>query len=247
MKKIFRKKETESNNFWMSYTDLMSGFLVVFIIISIVSYSKYSSLFDTFKGLDSDEIEQKFTEMSAELDSLKGANLKNLILEYKDVFYTNDAISATFDEVRGSIIISTNNQEKYLFKSGNDNFEPELEMYLNSIYKPLVKKTIQLWNDYNCRNLELRIEGHTDPNSLSGCGRGTNDSFLENLKLSSERANKVYNYILKGDLTDSEREFVKENMISVGYSFSDRVKQKNIDDFSKDPASRRIEFRIITK
>lgn len=29
MKKLFKKDSGEEHNFWMSYTDLMSGFLVV--------------------------------------------------------------------------------------------------------------------------------------------------------------------------------------------------------------------------
>jgi hypothetical protein len=38
MKLLFGKNKGEEHNFWMSYTDLMSGFLIVFIITSLVAY-----------------------------------------------------------------------------------------------------------------------------------------------------------------------------------------------------------------
>ena len=41
MRHLFRKKSEEEHNFWMSYTDLMSGFLIVFIIASLIAYSDY--------------------------------------------------------------------------------------------------------------------------------------------------------------------------------------------------------------
>jgi hypothetical protein len=36
MKKLFGKSKGEEHNFWMSYTDLMSGFLIIFIIASLI-------------------------------------------------------------------------------------------------------------------------------------------------------------------------------------------------------------------
>ena len=58
-RKIFHRNEDGEHNFWMSYTDLMSGFLVVFIIISAVMYKNY---------------QDKTRESNA--------SLKNLIVEY---------------------------------------------------------------------------------------------------------------------------------------------------------------------
>ena len=39
MRRVFNKKSEDEHNFWMSYTDLMSGFLIVFIIASLIAYS----------------------------------------------------------------------------------------------------------------------------------------------------------------------------------------------------------------
>lgn len=41
MKKLFNKSTSDNGNSWMSYTDLMSGFLIVFIIASLIAYKGY--------------------------------------------------------------------------------------------------------------------------------------------------------------------------------------------------------------
>lgn len=66
----------------------------------------------------------------------------------------------------GVVILTHNNPQKYLFASGKDTMEVVLERYLYNIRKPLVVKTMELWKEHNYKNVELRIEGHTDPNGL---------------------------------------------------------------------------------
>lgn len=227
MNSLLKKDVGEEHNFWMSYTDLMSGFLVAFIIISAVMYKNY----------------QDKTKES-------NASLKNLIFEYEDVFIMDDpSVKVEFDEDRGSIILTHAVPDSFLFASGKAYFQKSLETYLNKIRKPLVQKTMTIWKEHNYKNVELRIEGHTDPNGIwLGTVRGSDESFLQNLDLSSQRANNVYHYIFNTpSLTEEEKEFVKKNMISVGYSFSRRVRSNDVADTQKDAMSRRIEFRIISK
>lgn len=241
MKHLFSKKMGEEHNFWMSYTDLMSGFLIVFILISIIMFQYYNDM-----KRRNEDYQAKLADMNHTVDSLKGANLKNLIYEYGTVFQSNQYINIEFDYSRGSIVLTHQNSNNDLFPKGEDEFQPELKEYLDEIRISLVEKTNELWKRRNDANLELRIEGHTDPDG-KGSIRGSDDSFLYNLDLSSKRANRVYRYILDRGLNTTQREFVKKNMISVGYSFSRRVASGDIDDKEKDASSRRIEFRIISK
>lgn len=241
MKSLFSKYSGEEHNFWMSYTDLMSGFLIVFIIISIIMFKYYDGM-----KTKNEEYKVKLGKLSQTVDSLKGANLKNLIYEYRTVFHSNQYINIEFDSSRGSIVLTHQNSNNDLFPKGKAEFQPELREYLDEIRLPLVDKTMNLWKRRNYTNVELRIEGHTDPDGKESV-RGSDDSFLYNLDLSSQRANRVYRYILDRELNSEQREFVKKNMISVGYSFSSRVVSKDIDDKEKDASSRRIEFRIISK
>ena len=46
MKHLFGKDKGEEHNFWMSYTDLMSGFLIVFIIAALVFYNQRNNYID---------------------------------------------------------------------------------------------------------------------------------------------------------------------------------------------------------
>lgn len=230
MKHLFGKNNGEEHNFWMSYTDLMSGFLIVFIICSIVTYNNYS---------------EKSKECERQLDSIRYlSSLKNQILEYKGIFPETDEIKVSFNTLRGSIVLTHKDPSKDLFGKGEHEVKSPLKEYLDNICIGLVRKTMKLDTMYN--NVELRIEGHTDP-TWDGTYRGSDKSFINNLDLSSKRANAVYERILNGKLNDIQREFVKKNMISVGYSFSERVQKNNVDTVSLDPASRRIEFRIISK
>lgn len=44
-----RNQEEEGHNFWQNYTDLMSGFLIVFIIASLVAYHHYQAEKEKFR------------------------------------------------------------------------------------------------------------------------------------------------------------------------------------------------------
>jgi outer membrane protein OmpA-like peptidoglycan-associated protein len=91
---------------------------------------------------------------------------------------------------------------------------------------------------------EIRIEGHTD----------SKGEYLDNLNLSSGRALKVQEYILKGlskrSYTVKFQGFVKRNSIACGYSSSrllDSTSHHIIQSHLPEDRdkSRRVEFRVI--
>ena len=270
MKKLFKKDSGEEQNFWMSYTDLMSGFLVVFIILSAILYKIYTQKVADAEKAHADamvkqelyenalaSLEQANIDLEKEktnaqqqadlIDSLKQNNLKNLIKRYRDVFVYDDNVKVSFDTIRGSIILTHRDAKKDLFIQDNKPvMRNELKHYLQRIGSPLISRTMAIWKEQNKKNIELRIEGHTDP-TWNG-ERGSDYGYIKNLELSSGRANLVYSYIFNNcNLTPEQKEFAQKQIISVGYSFSDRVQKNNIHDKSPDPSSRRIEFRIISK
>ena len=115
MKKLFKKDFGEEHNFWMSYTDLMSGFLVVFIILSAILYNHYNDkVAETEKAQQEAVVKQKLYEEALAslerasldleqqadiIDSLKQNNLKNLIRRYHDVFVYDEYVKVTFDTI----------------------------------------------------------------------------------------------------------------------------------------------------
>ena len=48
MSRINFRNDGEEHNFWQNYTDLMSGFLIVFIVASLVAYSSYMRYVDLY-------------------------------------------------------------------------------------------------------------------------------------------------------------------------------------------------------
>lgn len=266
MRSYFKKEGGEEHNFWMSYTDLMSAFLVVFIILSAILYNqyteksekaeteekKYKEALDFLKstGNDKDSLIIIVNNLKSIIDSLNQHDLKNQIMRFKDIFPDNDYIKVDFDTIRGSIKLMprSSDPKKDLFAQGQSTMKPELRNYIgNVVGKKLIARTMEICKSSGYSNIELRIEGHTDP-TWDAQNRGTDYSFMRNLFLSSERANNVYEHIFyNSDLSTDQQLFAKKNMISIGYSFSSRIQLGDIDDKSKDAASRRIEFRIISK
>lgn len=215
-----RKNQEEEHSFWMSYMDLMSGFLVIFIVISVLVFNEYMDI--------------------------REMNLQNLVNKYEGVFVDDPNVAYKIDDERGSIVLTHKNKSLSLFAFGSDTLNPVFAEYMDKITVNLVRRTMEVWDEYKLKNIELRIEGHTDP--VWGGVRNSDDGYIANLSLSSLRANAVYKYILECDaLTDEQREFVKKNMISIGYSYSHRLSEGNVNDRSFDASSRRIEFRIISK
>lgn len=83
MSKLFFRKNGEEHNFWQNYTDLMSGLLIVFIIISFVEYSYFKDYAAVCHkmGVDEDNIEdvkvsvdmyKKINEFQKSLKDIKG-------------------------------------------------------------------------------------------------------------------------------------------------------------------------------
>lgn len=287
MKKLFKKDSGEEHNFWMSYTDLMSGFLVVFIILSAILFNhfsrksgeaeeskimydslivKYNNAIEDLKnsGRDIDsclvanaELRSKTDSLTHVIDSLRKNDMKNLVLQYSEFAGIKGDIRVVVDKSKGSIVLYHKNNEE-LFSSGGSVPQKALKEFLNLYGKSIITKTISLKQRYP--SIELRIEGHADPNGIRDKRTGyvprygSEDSFIGNMKLSSERANSVYSYLYNDknvSLTEIEKEFLRNHAISVGYSFSERIKNGTHLDKTTygylDDASRRIEFRIIAK
>jgi outer membrane protein OmpA-like peptidoglycan-associated protein len=105
---------------------------------------------------------------------------------------------------------------------------------LNKIYSDSTKKTIIK---------EVRIEGHTDKDG----------DYFSNLKLSSNRARKVQEYIMRSkkyrDYDYKFRLFMTDNFLSCGYSYAKLLNSRgkrteNVKDADKGK-SRRVEFRVL--
>ena len=276
MKKLFKKDSGEEHNFWMSYTDLMSGFLVVFIILSAILFNhfsrksgeaeeskimydslivKYNNAIEDLKnsGRDIDsclvanaELRSKTDSLTHVIDSLRKNDMKNLVLQDSEFAGIKGDSRVVVDKSKGSIVLYHKNNEE-LFSSGGSVPQKALKEFLNIYGKNIIAKTISLKQRYP--SIELRIEGHTDPVGQYGQEYGGDASFVYNMGLSSQRANSIYSYLYnsqKVSLNEQEKAFLRNHAISVGYSFSERIKNGTHSSRTTyghlDDASRRIEY-----
>ena len=76
MKRLTFHNDGEEHNFWQNYTDLMSGFLIVFIIASLVAYSSYKIYVDLYH-------EKGITEANVN-DIIINAELYEKIRDFQD-------------------------------------------------------------------------------------------------------------------------------------------------------------------
>jgi len=221
---MFWKKIDEENPYWISFTDLMSGFMVIFILVSLFLFAKENT--------------------TPQVDPLKGkyAELVNVFRE-KFSYIPEIDVDTTNAVIR---FLITENEETAFFQRAEREptkyCEEVLDKFIPVFYDELrkIKETAQ--DSFNIR--EIRIEGHTD----------SQGEYLYNLKLSSQRALKVQEYIVRGlskrRYPDNFQDFVKENSIACGYSFSHTLDKNGKptsqtglpEDFDK---SRRVEFRIL--
>ena len=76
MKRLNLHNDGEEHNFWQNYTDLMSGFLIVFIVASLVAYSSYKIYVDLYH-------EKGITEANVN-DIIINAELYEKIRDFQD-------------------------------------------------------------------------------------------------------------------------------------------------------------------
>ena len=134
MSKLNFKNEGEEHNFWQNYTDLMSGFLVVFIITSIVAwwgylevtgplgggsgdikvtitqYRKIKAFQEAQKSLESEyfHYNEKFQRFECKSDIMFAPNLANIPSDKEEVFIKagQELVNTILSKFKESVNIS---------------------------------------------------------------------------------------------------------------------------------------------
>lgn len=218
---MFRKTADEENPYWISFTDLMSGFMVIFILVSLFLFAK-TDIVDPLKG--------KYAELVKTFDD----KFREIPEIYVDT--VNAAIRFMITENKETAFFQKKEREPTAY------CEDVLDKFIPIFYDEVLKLHSVAKDSFKIR--EIRIEGHTD----------SDGNYLYNLKLSSQRALKVQEYIVRGlskrGYSRDFQDFVRKNSIACGYSFShpldkngNPTSQTNLpEDLDK---SRRVEFRIL--
>lgn len=225
---MFSKRDEEEQSHWISFTDLVSGFMIVFIVVSLVALGQINPK----PPIEPNTTEGKYKEITE--------NFANRLSGWQAVEIADNAtIRFSVKSTSPSPLFRpTQSRPTAYFISILDRFLP---IYFDEMNKLFLQQDSQ-----NFVIHEIRIEGHTDPAGI----------YLQNLALSSNRALEVQKYILQHPemrkYNAGFQKFMEKNSIACGYSFSrtldsngrivDPVKDRKVVNFDK---SRRVEFRIL--
>ena len=217
---VLMNKHKQVENHWMSISDMMSALMIIFLFIAISFMIKVNE-----QKKDMDKIIRESKQVKIEI-------YEALNKEFRDDFsqwgaeLDQKTLSVRFKEP--DVLFKPNSsriEEKFIVIL--DDFFPR---YLKVLNNPKFKDSIQ----------EVRIEGHTSSEWRGDLG--TDKAYLENMRLSQERARSGLTYVFGLKLPE-QRDWLIKHLTANGLSFSQRIENDGKENFEK---SRRVEFRIRT-
>ena len=224
-------KKGNTDNNWVSLSDMMTVLMVIFLLISVSYLMKIQD-----EKKNQDEI---FEEFKATKEKLY-AELEN---EFKDDFKDWKV------ELDKDLSIKFTNPD-VLFQSGRAEIRPNFETILNEFLPRYFN--ILLKDEYRERISEIRIEGHTD---AVPAPQFDSDPYIGNIKLSQMRSAEVLKHFRRMDyfqnLSNTEEQQLQFWLTANGLSYGRTLdSNKQLTAISGNPAnneySRRVEFRIVT-
>lgn len=216
---------------WMSFSDIMTGLMVIFMFIAI-SYIV--------------EVQKKQQERDIIFEEFK-ATKEMLYAELEKEF--KDDFKEWKVELDKDLSIKFTNPD-VLFQSGKSdirtNFAQILDEFLPRYFN------ILLQTKYTDKITEIRIEGHTD---VVPAPQYDSDPYIGNVKLSQLRSAEVLKYFRNmpyyeqlSDSTEQQLQFwITANGLSYGRTLDSEKQLTAISgNLINNEFSRRVEFRIIT-
>jgi len=220
----------KKDSHWIPLADLMTALMVIFLFMSI----SYMALMEK-KQNEQNKIFKNYEESKVLLYNELKETFKNDFKKWHLKLDQDLSIKFTNPQV--------------LFPTGKSEITP----YFQSVLTDFLPKylSVVLQEKYKDKISEIRIEGHTDTRPIGL----TNDPYIDNMKLSQDRARNVLAYLriqtCFTKLDSNEQERLQYWLTANGLSYGRTVdKNYKITFDSKQPVdedkSRRVEFRIVT-
>lgn len=248
-------QNTESSNYDLSISDLMAALCCVFIIIMVATtgslLKEKDFLTNTAASLQKELAALKVKNKTA--DAYR-ATQHDLFIDLNKEF--KDDLSrwhATIDPDTLSIRFSSDAG----FRPRSATLNPNYKNILNEFFPKLVK--ILKKREYKNIVEEVRIEGFTAPDVTAIGGAGSENDYIEGIKLSQERTKNVLLYCLENtnyttsnsaESESAQKKWVRNHIVSNGYSLTRPLNRNNTicaqGDKIDKAKTRRVEFRIKT-
>ncbi|MDE0009613.1 MAG: OmpA family protein [Candidatus Poribacteria bacterium] len=233
---LFNRQEQETEEHWVSISDVMAGLMVIFLFIAIsymlnvrlkadeiiVYKNEIEKLLDAYKNLQSD----LYKELHAEFEgsSTKKRQFRTVWRGHLDMETLSIRFQKPFTQGDAAVPIA--------FKNVLRNFFPR---YVAILTKP----------EYRDEVAEIRIEGHTSSEWHDRVGLDV--AYYNNMELSQNRARNVLQYVLeiRNRKIIQNKECIKKYLTANGLSSSKLIFDP--DGNQNRERSRRVEFRVVTK
>ena len=228
--KLFNRQAQETEEHWVSISDVMAGLMVIFLFIAI-SYM-----------VNANEKTKRITELKVKVANLLDAyrNLQRALSEELQREFESDLVKWT-----GYLDMETLSiRFKKPFTQGDATVPNSFKNVLHNFFP----RYIAILTEYKDDIAEIRIEGHT---SSEWHHEATLDeAYFNNMELSQNRSRNVLRYVLgiKNPKISQNKAWIKENMTANGLSSSqpilDAIGELLVENKEE---SRRVEFRVVTK
>ena len=233
---LFGTKEQETEEHWVSISDVMAGLMVIFLFIAIsymlnvrlkaneiiVYKNEVEKLLDAYKNLQAALYKELRTEFEG--DPIKKRQFRTVWRGHLDM----ETLSIRFKKpfTQGDATVPND------FKNVLRNFFPR---YIAILTKP----------EYKDEVAEIRIEGHTSSEWFDAVGLDI--AYYNNMKLSQDRSRNVLRYVLEigHPKVVQNKEWIKKYLTANGLSSSKLIFDP--DGNQNREESRRVEFRVVTK
>ena len=217
------KENNQSPNIWMSFADLLTGALIVFMLITVVLVVKTRATY-----IKVEETQEEVTkQFSSKLNNIAGINV-----------YGNGTIRFTSYKKK-------KNEQLFEFDSPNltssfkDKLDIALPVFFNEIYT-----IYETQKEEKITVKEIRIEGHSD-------SRGTDDHNLELSQQRATETWYYIRAFIKNEYSDRGfYYYVNKNIVTVGFGENRLLNTSGaiVDKFGGDEntkLSRRVELSVL--
>ena len=229
---ILATREQDTEEHWISISDMMAGLMVIFLFIAIsymlhirADIEKIEQIAVTYEKLQSDLYNDLEKEFRKDLDEWNAVlNKQTLSIRFKE--------------------------PEVLFAKGKAEVRPLFRKILDEFFPRYIKILTETRTDdgeykYKEDIAEIRIEGHTS-SEWEGVKDKEEVAYILNMKLSQDRTRRVLNYALQieNPQIQQNRKWIRENLTANGLSSSKLI--RNPDGTQNPEESRRVEFRVRT-
>lgn len=230
-KDIFNTISNQSDDYWVTVSDMMTGLMIIFLFISITYMWQVTREKNAIE-----KIALRMESIAKDYRNVQEEIYNDLYNEFKD-----DLIKWNAELYKDTLTIRFNEPD-VLFEQGQSELKDQYKGILDDFFPRYVKI---LYNEKYRNDIEeIRIEGHTSSEWKTDVD--IDEAYILNMSLSQDRTRSVLTHVLNITLHDNPNNikgWVKSKLTANGLSSSKLIYENGVENKS---LSRRVDFRIKT-